>query len=199
MRWACSSAPSVSRTTSPSSVRNLRIWMKSQLEKPTFIPYYVSDCKNLPGKCLLGYQLHGKPRVEFVTITHDGFRYRSQISSTVNGLFRWLQDHYQEPVPGITPSNSSRTRTPASVNATPANINIAVSALPQYMTSQMFNTIAVVTGQGQNHNSTPAVGVRPARLQQRCLPCFRHSSPATSHHAPDDQVTRTQPPARSRP
>lgn len=29
------------------------------------------------------------------------------------------------PVEGITPSNSSRTRTPASLNATPANINIA--------------------------------------------------------------------------
>lgn len=28
-------------------------------------------------------------------------------------------------VKGITPSNSSRTRTPASLNATPANINIA--------------------------------------------------------------------------
>lgn len=28
-------------------------------------------------------------------------------------------------IQGITPSNSSRTRTPASLNATPANINIA--------------------------------------------------------------------------
>lgn len=86
-----------------------------------------------------------------MTITPDGFRYRSQIFPTVNGLFRWFKDHYQEPVPGIdgyswksllkfvfyyrltffcstkgiTPSNSSRTRTPASLNATPANINIA--------------------------------------------------------------------------
>lgn len=94
--------------------------------------------------------------IEYVTITPDGFRYRSQIFPTVNGLFRWFKDHYQEPVPGmktvyscvkvypaadetyiqsfsyifssvkgITPSNSSRTRTPASLNATPANINIA--------------------------------------------------------------------------
>lgn len=38
--------------------------------------------------------------VEFVTITPDGFRYRSQIFPTVNGLFRWFKDHYQEPVPG---------------------------------------------------------------------------------------------------
>ncbi|KAI1903238.1 hypothetical protein AGOR_G00025160 [Albula goreensis] len=135
--------------------------VKTKKEKPTFIPYYVSACKDLPGKFLLGYQPRGKPRVEFVTITPDGFRYRSQIFPTVNGLFRWFKDHYQEPVPGITPSSSSRTRTPASVNATPANINIAdltraVSALPRNMTSQMFNAIAAVTGQGQNPNSTPA-------------------------------------------
>lgn len=40
-------------------------------------------------------------RVEYVTITPDGFRYRSQIFPTVNGLFRWFKDHYQEPVPGM--------------------------------------------------------------------------------------------------
>lgn len=39
-------------------------------------------------------------RVEYVTITPDGFRYRSQIFPTVNGLFRWFKDHYHEPVPG---------------------------------------------------------------------------------------------------
>uniref|UniRef100_A0A671TZC7 SPT6 homolog, histone chaperone and transcription elongation factor n=1 Tax=Sparus aurata TaxID=8175 RepID=A0A671TZC7_SPAAU len=135
--------------------------VRTKREKPTFIPYFISACKELPGKFILGYQPRGKPRVEFVTITPDGFRYRSQIFPTVNGLFRWFKDHYQEPVPGITPSNSSRTRTPASLNATPANINIAdltraVNALPRNMTSQMFSAIAAVTGQGQNPNTTPA-------------------------------------------
>ncbi|XP_029303416.1 transcription elongation factor SPT6 isoform X3 [Cottoperca gobio] len=135
--------------------------VRTKREKPTFIPYFISACKELPGKFILGYQPRGKPRVEYVTITPDGFRYRSQIFSTVNGLFRWFKDHYQEPVPGITPSNSSRTRTPASLNATPANINIAdltraVNALPRNMTSQMFSAIAAVTGQGQNPNTTPA-------------------------------------------
>uniref|UniRef100_A0A3Q3MQZ6 SPT6 homolog, histone chaperone and transcription elongation factor n=1 Tax=Mastacembelus armatus TaxID=205130 RepID=A0A3Q3MQZ6_9TELE len=135
--------------------------IRAKREKPTFIPYFISACKDLPGKFILGYQPRGKPRIEYVTITPDGFRYRSQIFPTVNGLFRWFKDHYQEPVPGITPSNSSRTRTPASLNATPANINIAdltraVNSLPRNMTSQMFNAIAAVTGQGQNPNTTPA-------------------------------------------
>ncbi|CAL8266258.1 unnamed protein product [Merluccius merluccius] len=135
--------------------------VRTKREKPTFIPYFISACKDLPGKFILGYQPRGKPRVEYVTITPDGFRYRSHTFSSVNGLFRWFKDHYQEPIPGVTPSNSSRTRTPASLNATPANINIAdltraVNALPRNMTSQMFNAIAAVTGQGQNANSTPA-------------------------------------------
>ncbi|XP_053313046.1 transcription elongation factor SPT6 [Spea bombifrons] len=136
--------------------------IKTKKEKPTFIPYYISACKELPGKFLLGYQPRAKPRVEYVTVTPEGFRYRGQIFPSVNGLFRWFKDHYQDPVPGITPSSSSRTRTPQSVTATPANINLAdltraVNALPQNMTSQMFNAIAAVTGQhGQNPNATPA-------------------------------------------
>ncbi|ELV12097.1 Transcription elongation factor SPT6 [Tupaia chinensis] len=135
--------------------------IRTKKEKPTFIPYFICACKELPGKFLLGYQPRGKPRIEYVTVTPEGFRYRGQIFPTVNGLFRWFKDHYQDPVPGITPSSSSRTRTPASINATPANINLAdltraVNALPQNMTSQMFSAIAAVTGQGQNPNATPA-------------------------------------------
>lgn len=135
--------------------------IKTKKEKPTFIPYFIAANKELPGKFLLGYQPRAKPRIEYVTVTPEGFRYRGQIFPTVNGLFRWFKDHYQDPVPGITPSSSSRTRTPASMSATPANINLAdltraVNALPQNMTSQMFNAIAAVTGHGQNPNATPA-------------------------------------------
>ncbi|CAJ0958201.1 unnamed protein product [Ranitomeya imitator] len=112
------------------------ILIKTKKEKPTFIPYYISASKELPGKFLLGYQPRAKPRVEYVTVTPEGFRYRGHVFPTVNGLFRWFKDHYQDPVPDLTR---------------------AVNALPQNMTSQMFNAIAAVTGQhGQNPNATPA-------------------------------------------
>ncbi len=39
-------------------------------------------------------------RIESVTITPDGFKYRSQVFPTVNGLFSWFKDNYQDPVPG---------------------------------------------------------------------------------------------------
>eukprot|EP00061_Rhincodon_typus_P018393 g47548.t1 len=74
-------------------------------------------------------------RVEYVTVTPEGYRYRGQVFPTVNGLFRWFKDHFQDPVPDLTR---------------------AVNALPQNMTTQMFNAIAAVTGQGQNPNATPA-------------------------------------------
>lgn len=37
-----------------------------------------------------------------------------------------------------------------------SDLTRAVNALPRNMTSQMFNAIAAVTGQGQNPNTTPA-------------------------------------------
>uniref|UniRef100_A0A8C6V810 Transcription elongation factor SPT6 n=1 Tax=Naja naja TaxID=35670 RepID=A0A8C6V810_NAJNA len=115
--------------------------VKTKKEKPTFIPYFICSCKDLPGKFLLGYQPRGKPRWACPP-PHP------TPGQTVK-LF------------GVTPSSSSRTRTPASINATPANINLAdltraVNSLPQNMTSQMFSAIAAVTGQGQNANATPA-------------------------------------------
>ncbi len=38
------------------------ILVRTKKEKPTFIPYFVSACRDLPGKFLLGYQPRGKPR-----------------------------------------------------------------------------------------------------------------------------------------
>ncbi|KAG7250993.1 hypothetical protein CRUP_018523, partial [Coryphaenoides rupestris] len=100
------------------------VLVKAKKEKPAFIPYYVSACRELPGKFLLGYQPRGKPRVEFVTITPEGFRDHSE-------------QQQQDADPGVY-------------------LTRAVSALPPNMTSQMFNAIAAVTGQGQNPNATPA-------------------------------------------
>lgn len=50
--------------------------------------------------------LPAPPRIEYVTVTPEGFRYRGQVFPTVNGLFRWFKDHYQDPVPGKQPKTS---------------------------------------------------------------------------------------------
>ena len=54
----------------------------------------------MPFLTVLMFPVH---RVEYVSLSPDGFRYRSQMFTSVNGLFRWFKDHYQEPIPGRSP------------------------------------------------------------------------------------------------
>lgn len=67
---------------------------------PQRIPYFISLSKAYPGKLLLGYLPRVKPRLEMVSITPDGFKYRNRVHSTLNGLFRWFKEHFRDPIPG---------------------------------------------------------------------------------------------------
>ena len=42
-----------------------------------------------------------KPRVEFVTVTVDGFKYRGRIHASTNNLLKWFKEHFRDPVPGV--------------------------------------------------------------------------------------------------
>lgn len=83
--------------------------VKSKLEEvlhvekkkaPQRIPYLLSTCKEFPGKFFLGYLPRVKPRVEYISVTPDGFRYRGRVHATLNGLFRWFKEHFRDPIPG---------------------------------------------------------------------------------------------------
>ena len=67
---------------------------------PQRIPYFISLSKAYPGKFLLGYMPRAKPRIEMVSITPDGFKYRNRVHGTLNGLFRWFKEHFRDPIPG---------------------------------------------------------------------------------------------------
>ena len=41
-----------------------------------------------------------KPRVEYVSITPDGFRYRGRVHGNVNNLLKWFKEHFRDAVPG---------------------------------------------------------------------------------------------------
>ena len=41
-----------------------------------------------------------KPRIEFVTVTPDGFRYRGRIHANTNNLLKWFKEHFRDPIPG---------------------------------------------------------------------------------------------------
>ena len=36
---------------------------------------------------------------EYVTVTVDGFRYRGQMFSTLNQMFKWFKEHFRDPIP----------------------------------------------------------------------------------------------------
>ena len=68
---------------------------------PKRIPYFLSSTKEHPGKFLLGYMPRTKPRIEFVSVTPDGYKYRGRIHATLNALFKWFKEHFRDPIPGM--------------------------------------------------------------------------------------------------
>ncbi|XP_057294879.1 transcription elongation factor SPT6-like [Hydractinia symbiolongicarpus] len=99
---------------------------------PGRIPYFFSTAKQYPGKFMIGYMPRNKPRVEYITITSDGFRYRGRIHANTNNLLKWFKEHFRDPVPGAGHSSSRRTpfghtplmmgTTPYTPGSTPANL-----------------------------------------------------------------------------
>ncbi|KAL1451080.1 hypothetical protein WDU94_003374, partial [Cyamophila willieti] len=67
---------------------------------PNKIHYFVSLSRNYPGKFLLSYLPASRSRHEFLTVTPDGFRFRSQNFDSVSQLFRWFKEHFRDPIPG---------------------------------------------------------------------------------------------------
>ena len=41
-----------------------------------------------------------KPRVEYVSITPDGFRYRGRVHANTANLLKWFKEHFRDPVSG---------------------------------------------------------------------------------------------------
>ena len=71
-------------------------------KNPKRIPYFLTSSKDAPGRFLLGYMPRVKPRVEYVSVTPDGYKYRGRIHANLNALFRWFKEHFRDPIPGMT-------------------------------------------------------------------------------------------------
>lgn len=72
--------------------------------------------QNYPGKFLLSYLPRNRCRHEYITVTPEGFRFRAQMFSRVNDMFRWFKEHFRDPLPGqstpSTPRGAMTSRTP---------------------------------------------------------------------------------------
>ena len=67
---------------------------------PHRIPYFFSASKQYPGKFLLSYMPRTSTKHEFVTVTPEGLRYRSQIFPSLAALIRWFKEHFRDAIPG---------------------------------------------------------------------------------------------------
>ncbi len=98
-----------------------KLLAEEKAKNPKRIPYFFSASRQYPSKFLLAYQPAGKPKTEFVTVTPDGFRYRSQVHSSVNDLLKWFKDHFRDPIPRPIPTTTSQV--PSHVVAASQNVD----------------------------------------------------------------------------
>lgn len=87
---------------------------------------------------------------EYVTVTSEGLRYRSQIFPSLAALIRWFKEHFRDAIPGTparTPmgmtSGSNPSMTPRIAGVDAAAIQRAAAGLP----SSVFNSLSQVAGQ----------------------------------------------------
>ncbi|KOC62723.1 Transcription elongation factor SPT6 [Habropoda laboriosa] len=128
------------------------ILKEQKKQNPGGIPYIVSAAKNYPGKFLLSYLPRVRCRHEYVTVTPDGYRFRNQIFSRVNDLFRWFKEHFRDPIPGQstpgTPHGAMTSRTP--YNGTPVVNGVnsdAIQRVAQNMPHHMLHSLSKVANQ----------------------------------------------------
>lgn len=80
---------------------------EEKTKDPRKIHYFISASTNYPGKFLLSYLPKNKSRHEYITVIPEGFRFRGQIDS-LNGLLKWIKDHYSDPIVTNTPVSTSQ-------------------------------------------------------------------------------------------
>ena len=100
-----------------------KLLREDKTKNPKRIPYFFSPSKELPGKFLLAYQPGSRPRYEYLTVTPDGFRYRSKVHTTLDALLKWFKSHFHEPIPrpspNITPASSVQSGSHIQTRITP--------------------------------------------------------------------------------
>lgn len=77
---------------------------KSQV--PNGIPYKVAVSVKHPGRYVLLYIPNTSVRKEYISVTPDGFRFRSRVHKDVERLVAWFKRHWKDP---IQPKRSSRS------------------------------------------------------------------------------------------
>lgn len=59
-----------------------------------------------PGKFLLSCLPTRRSKHEYITVTPEGYRFRSQNFDSIGSLFRWYKEHFRDATPHVTPMTS---------------------------------------------------------------------------------------------
>ena len=107
-------------------------------QQPSRIPYFFSASKQLPGKYILAYQPANKAKIEYLTVTPRGYRYRGLIHGDVNILLSYVKENYREPPPQPVVPGSAQPTPSASTIMTPGRIAMQQPYIPSQSVSMIM-------------------------------------------------------------
>lgn len=61
---------------------------------PGHLPYKFCPSRRFPGKFLLGYMPKDKPKLEYLTVTPRGYRFRKLYFKTLASLIKWFKENW---------------------------------------------------------------------------------------------------------
>ncbi|CAJ0962765.1 unnamed protein product, partial [Mesorhabditis belari] len=91
------------------SLVDAKLYEEKRLQ-PNRIPYVLTTSGDIPGKFLLSYLISAKPKHEYMTVTHEGIRFRSQFFMSMESLLAWFKKHFRDPPPSKLPTQQYQYR-----------------------------------------------------------------------------------------
>lgn len=155
---------------------NLKKLLRDEKSKnPKRIPYFFSASKQLPGKFCLAYQPGSRPRIEYVTVIVDGYRYRNKTLRSINELIKWFKEHYQDPIPRPTTQSTA----PVTGSQIPSHItqNVDPSLYPKLQAA-----VNTAHQQQRGSSNTPYTPTHLAYSTGTPTPQYAHQQQPPTHH-----------------
>lgn len=102
-----------------------RVLMDAKRAAPSQFPYRFLPSRKYPGKFLLGYQPKDRPKVEYLTVTPSGFRFRKGYHRNLASLIKWFKENWnkvpQMSYPSVTPGMGYDQMPPSGMSLASSN------------------------------------------------------------------------------
>lgn len=75
-------------------IDNMQEVLFSEKRQSECLPYRFCPSRNYPGKFLLGYMPKDKPKIEYLTVTSRGYRFRKLYFKNLASLIKWFKENW---------------------------------------------------------------------------------------------------------